>query len=169
MSNTPSVSRSVAVTVNGTTYQRDVAARTLLVHFLRENLNLTGTHFGCDTGHCGSCTVIANGKLIKSCMMLAVQADGAQIETVEGLAEPDGSLSPLQQAFSDAHALQCGFCTPGLMLASKYLLEHNPNPTEEEIRRGIKGNLCRCTGYVNIVRAIQNIAADSAEKGDLVK
>ncbi|PSR34481.1 MAG: carbon monoxide dehydrogenase [Sulfobacillus benefaciens] len=169
MSNIPSQKRSISVTVNGTTYYRDVAARTLLVHFLRENLNLTGTHFGCDTGHCGSCTVIANGKLIKSCMMLAIQADGFTIETVEGLANPDGSLSPIQQAFSDNHALQCGFCTPGIMLASKYLLQHNPQPTEEEIRRGIKGNLCRCTGYVNIVRAIQGLAAETVQKGDLVK
>jgi carbon-monoxide dehydrogenase small subunit len=154
----PVKSQTIRVVVNGREFTRTVEARTLLVRFIREELNLTGTHFGCDTGHCGSCTVIVNGRLIKSCMMLAIQADGMSIETVEGLANPDGSLSPIQEAFSTHHALQCGFCTPGMMLATKYLLEHNPHPTEEEIRRGIKGNLCRCTGYVNIVKAIQSLA-----------
>lgn len=155
-------SHTIQVTVDGTAYTRDVESRMLLVRFLREELNRTGTHFGCDTGHCGSCSVIVNGKVVKSCMMLAVQADGAQIETVEGLANPDGTLSPIQEAFSRHHALQCGFCTPGVMMATKYLLSKNPNPTEDEIRRGIKGNLCRCTGYVNIVRAIQSLATEEA-------
>ncbi|NMP22762.1 (2Fe-2S)-binding protein [Sulfobacillus harzensis] len=161
--NEPARRLSVQFTVNGTQCARDVDARMLLVRFIREELNLTGTHFGCDTGHCGSCSVIVNGKVVKSCMMLAVQADGAAIETVEGLANPDGTLSPIQEAFSKNHALQCGFCTPGMMMATKYLLETNPNPSEEEIRRGIKGNLCRCTGYVNIVRAIQSLAHEEAK------
>ncbi len=154
----PAKSKTIRVTVDGIEYTRDVEARTLLVRFIREALNHTGTHFGCDTGHCGSCSVIVDGKVVKSCMVLAVQADGADIETVEGLANPDGSLHPIQQAFSQYHALQCGFCTPGVLMAAKYLLETNPHPNEEEIRRGIKGNLCRCTGYVNIVRAIQSLA-----------
>lgn len=158
----PKKSHTIQLTVDGTAYTRDVEARMLLVRFLREELNHTGTHFGCDTGHCGSCSVIVNGKVVKSCMMLAVQADGAEIETVEGLANPDGSLNPIQEAFSRHHALQCGFCTPGLMMATKYLLSQHPHPSEEEIRRGIKGNLCRCTGYVNIVRAIQSVAAEEA-------
>jgi carbon-monoxide dehydrogenase small subunit len=158
MIRTPERSKTISVTVNGTRYQRTVPARTLLVRFIRESLNLTGTHFGCDTGHCGSCTVLFNGQLIKSCMMLAVQADGAEIQTIEGLAGPDETLHPIQKAFSEHHALQCGFCTPGMVLAAKYLLEHNPHPSEEEIRRGLKGNLCRCTGYVNIVRAVQALS-----------
>ena len=155
----PTKRKTIHVTVDGSEFIREVEARTLLVRFIREELNHTGTHFGCDTGHCGSCSVIVNGKLIKSCMMLAIQADGALIETVEGLANADGSLNPIQQAFSRHHALQCGFCTPGMLMATKYLLSKNPHPTEEEIRRGIKGNLCRCTGYVNIVRAVQSLAS----------
>lgn len=158
--NEPVRRMSIHFTVNGTQYTRDVDARMLLVRFIREELNLTGTHFGCDTGHCGSCSIMVNGKVIKSCMMLAVQADGAEIQTVEGLAHPDGTLSPVQEAFSKHHALQCGFCTPGMIMATKYLLETNPHPSEDEIRRGIKGNLCRCTGYVNIVRAIQSLASE---------
>lgn len=155
----PMKSKGITVTVDGTEYTRTVEARTLLVRFIREELNHTGTHFGCDTGHCGSCSVLVNGKLVKSCMMLAIQADQARITTVEGLAGKDGSLDPIQQAFSEHHALQCGFCTPGMLIATKSLLSQNPHPTEAEIRRGIKGNLCRCTGYVNIVRAIQALGA----------
>jgi carbon-monoxide dehydrogenase small subunit len=129
-----------------------------LVHFLREDLDLTGTHIGCDTSNCGACTVLLDGQAIKSCTLLTVQADGAQIETVEGL-EQNGELHPLQEGFFQEHGLQCGFCTPGMLLSSKALLATSPNPTEEEIRRGISGNLCRCTGYVNIVKAIQYGAA----------
>ena len=147
----------VAVTVNGELYEREVEARKLLVHFLRDDLDLTGTHVGCDTGNCGACSVILDGTLVKSCMLLAVQADGASIETVEGLAEED-QLTELQQAFSDHHALQCGYCTPGMLISATYLLEQTPSPTEDEIRRGLQGNICRCTGYVNIVRAVQAVA-----------
>jgi aerobic-type carbon monoxide dehydrogenase small subunit (CoxS/CutS family) len=129
----------------------------LLVDFLRDELNLTGTHIGCDTGHCGACTISLNGTTVKSCMMLAVQANGAEILTIEGLA-PDGKLHPLQEAFSENHALQCGYCTPGMILSSLFLLQRNPNPSEEDIRRGIEGNLCRCTGYVNIVKAVKAAA-----------
>ncbi|MCL5117004.1 MAG: (2Fe-2S)-binding protein [Firmicutes bacterium] len=160
--NEPAKRLSVQVSVNGTHYVRDVDARTLLVRFIREELNLTGTHFGCDTGHCGSCSIMVDGQVVKSCMMLAVQADGAEIQTVEGLTHSDGTLSSIQEAFSKHHALQCGFCTPGMMMAAQYLLKTNPHPSEEEIRRGIKGNLCRCTGYVNIVRAIQSLATEEA-------
>lgn len=160
-----SSTRTVTVQVNGKFYQRSVEARTLLVHFLREDLGLTGTHIGCDTGNCGACTVIWNGRLVKSCMMLAVQADGAQVMTVEGLAPADGGLHPLQQAFSDHHALQCGYCTPGMLLAALDLLQRNPAPSPEEIRRAIKGNICRCTGYVNIVKAIQAVANAASSGG----
>ncbi len=150
--------KRIKVEVNGELYEREVETRRLLVHFLRDDLELTGTHVGCDTGNCGACTVLYNGDLIKSCMMLAVQADGASIETVEGLSA-DGELSPLQQAFSNAHALQCGYCTPGMLMSAKYLLASNPQPTEDEIRKAIQGNICRCTGYVNIVEAIAKAAA----------
>jgi aerobic carbon-monoxide dehydrogenase small subunit len=143
-------SRGISVDVNGQTYERDVEARRLLVHFIRDDLELTGTHIGCDTGNCGACSVVVDGRLVKSCMMLAVQADGS---TIESLA-PNGELHPLQQAFSAHHALQCGFCTPGMLMSAKYLLDNNPEPTENEIRRAIQGNICRCTGYVNIVAAI---------------
>ena len=153
-------SQTVSVEVNGTTYEREVEARRLLVHFLRDDLDLTGTHVGCDTGNCGACSVIVNGTLLKSCMMLAIQADGASIETVEGLGA-DGELNPLQQAFGEHHALQCGYCTPGMLMSAKALLDENPEPTEGEIRRAIQGNICRCTGYVNIVEAI----AAAAEAG----
>jgi len=149
--------REVKVTVNGELYEREVESRRLLVHFLRDDLELTGTHVGCDTGNCGACTVLYNGEAIKSCMMLAVQAHGASIETVESLAD-DGRLHPLQQAFSDDHALQCGYCTPGMLMVAKYLLDSNPSPSEPEIRKAIQGNICRCTGYVNIVKAIQRAA-----------
>lgn len=144
----------VKVTVNGETYERDVEPRKLLIHFLRDDLDLTGSHIGCDTGNCGACSIIVDGVLVKSCMLLAVQADGAEIETVEGLAQ-DGELNGLQQAFSDHHGLQCGYCTPGMLMSATALLRANPHPSEEEIRRGIQGNICRCTGYVNIVEAIK--------------
>jgi aerobic carbon-monoxide dehydrogenase small subunit len=150
-------STAVSVEVNGDRYEREVEARRLLVHFIRDDLELTGTHVGCDTGNCGACTVLYDGLAVKSCMLLAVQADGARIETVEGLAE-DGQLHPLQQAFSEHHALQCGYCTPGMLLSAKYLLDNNHEPTEAEIRRAIQGNICRCTGYVNIVEAIAAVA-----------
>jgi carbon-monoxide dehydrogenase small subunit len=149
------VSRTtINVEVNGEAYEREVDARKLLIHFLRDDLDLTGSHIGCDTGNCGACSVLVDGKLVKSCMMLAIQADGAKIETVEGLAH-DGELSALQQSFSDHHALQCGYCTPGMLMSATALLRANPHPSEAEIRKGIQGNICRCTGYVNIVEAIK--------------
>jgi aerobic carbon-monoxide dehydrogenase small subunit len=153
----PVTSAFVAVTVNGTTYEREVDARRLLVHFLRDDLDLTGTHIGCDTGNCGACTILFNGQNVKSCMLLAVQADGAEITTVEGLAG-DGDLTPLQEAFSHSHALQCGYCTPGMLISATALLRQNPSPTQDEIRKALQGNLCRCTGYVNIVEAVQSAA-----------
>ena len=151
----PSTSRTISVEVNGESYEREVDARRLLVHFLRDDLDLTGTHVGCDTGNCGACTVHLDGQAVKSCMLLAVQADGSKIGTVEGLAAADGELSPLQQSFSAHHALQCGYCTPGMLMSAKHLLDNNSEPTENEIRRAIQGNICRCTGYVNIVEAIK--------------
>jgi carbon-monoxide dehydrogenase small subunit len=151
----------VKVTINGETYERTVLARTLLVHFIRDVLALKGTHIGCDTGNCGACTVIYNGRTIKSCMMLAAQADGAEIETVEGLAE-NGELGPVQRAFHEHHGLQCGYCTPGLLMSATALLRGNPRPSEEEIRRGIRGNICRCTGYVNVVKSIEAAAEEVA-------
>ena len=153
----PARELQVAVHVNGDLYEREVEARKLLVHFLRDDLDLTGTHVGCDTGNCGACTILLDGLAVKSCMLLAAQADGAAITTVEGLAA-DGELTPLQRAFSQAHALQCGYCTPGMLISATHLLEQNPSPSEEEIRRGIQGNICRCTGYVNIVKAIRAVA-----------
>jgi aerobic-type carbon monoxide dehydrogenase small subunit (CoxS/CutS family) len=150
----PVTSMDVSVTVNGEVHARKVEARRLLVHFIRDDLGQTGTHVGCDTGNCGACTVSLDGAVVKSCMLLAVQAHGASIETVESLAPGDGELHPLQQAFSAHHALQCGYCTPGMLMSAKHLLDHNPEPTENEIRRAIQGNICRCTGYVNIVEAI---------------
>jgi carbon-monoxide dehydrogenase small subunit len=149
---------TITLTVNGRRHTADVEPRLLLVHFLRDTLNLTGTHIGCDTSNCGACTVIVDGVALKSCTLLAVQADGSQVETVEGL-EQGGQLHPLQEGFWQEHGLQCGFCTPGMLMMSRALLAVNPSPTEEEIRRGISGNLCRCTGYVNIVKAIQYGAA----------
>jgi aerobic carbon-monoxide dehydrogenase small subunit len=145
---------NITVTVNGETYERDVEPRRLLIHFIRDDLDLTGSHIGCDTGNCGACTVLLNGDAVKTCMLLAVQADGAQIETVESLAQ-NGELHALQQAFSDHHALQCGYCTPGMLMSAKHLLDHNTSPTEGEIRKAIQGNICRCTGYVNIIEAIK--------------
>lgn len=151
-------SASITVTVNGVVYEHEVPARRLLVHFLRDDLNLTGTHIGCDTGNCGACTVHVNGEPVKSCMLLAVQADGTAITTVEGLA-PEGELTPLQEAFSEAHALQCGYCTPGMLMSASALLAANPHPTEEEVRIALQGNICRCTGYWNIIDAVLAAAA----------
>jgi len=151
---TPATCRTITVEVNGESYEREVDARKLLIHFLRDDLDLTGSHIGCDTGNCGACSVIVDGTLVKSCMMLAVQADGSSVETVEGLANED-ELVPLQQAFSDHHALQCGYCTPGMLMSATALLRKNPKPSEDEIRKGIQGNICRCTGYVNIVEAVK--------------
>lgn len=148
----------VELTVNGETYSEVTEARALLVFFLRDGLGLNSVNFGCDTGNCGSCTVLWDGKLVKSCMMLAVQVNGSEISTVEGLADHDEELHPMQKAFAEHHGLQCGYCTPGMLLAAQYLLERNPNPTDEEIRRGIKGNICRCTGYENIVSAVRSLA-----------
>jgi aerobic carbon-monoxide dehydrogenase small subunit len=148
---------SVQVSVNGEARHADVDPRLLLVHWLRDELGLTGTHVGCDTTNCGACTVHLNGQAVKSCTVLAVQADGAEVTTIEGLAGPDG-LHPLQQAFWEKHGLQCGFCTPGMIMAAADLLERNPNPSEEEVRHGLEGNLCRCTGYHNIVEAVLSAA-----------
>ena len=145
---------NIFVEINGETYEREVDARRLLIHFIRDDLDLTGSHVGCDTGNCGACTILFDGAAVKSCMLLAVQANGAQIETVESLAQ-NGELHALQQAFSEHHGLQCGYCTQGMLLSATYLLAQNPKPSEEEIRRGIQGNICRCTGYVNIVKAIK--------------
>jgi aerobic carbon-monoxide dehydrogenase small subunit len=147
----------ITVTINGTPYEGDVEPRMLLVHWIRDTLRLTGTHIGCDTTACGACTILVDGKATKSCTMFAVQADGRQVMTVEGL-EQDGKLHPLQEGFHQEHALQCGYCTPGMMMTGLALLQRNANPTEHEIRVGISGNLCRCTGYVNIVKAIQYAA-----------
>jgi aerobic carbon-monoxide dehydrogenase small subunit len=146
---------TIEVNVNGERYEREVEARKLLVHFIRDDLDLTGTHVGCDTGNCGACTVLLDGTAVKSCMLLAPQADGAEITTVEGLAGDEGELTPLQRAFHEHHGLQCGYCTPGMLMSATYLLSQNASPSEEDIRRGIQGNICRCTGYVNIVKAIQ--------------
>jgi len=150
----------VSMTVNGTTYTNDVEPRTLLVHYLRENLRLTGTHVGCDTSSCGACTIIVNGETIKSCTLLAVQCEGVEIKTIEGMAT-NGKLHPIQESFREKHGLQCGFCTPGMIMSSWQLLERNPNPSEDEIRHALEGNFCRCTGYHNIVTAVQ----DAATKG----
>ncbi len=150
--------------INGKTYRGSAEPRTLLVNFLRDELNLTGTHIGCDTGHCGACTVLVDGKTVKSCMLLAVQAEDADIRTVEGLAKDD-KLHPIQEAFWENHGLQCGYCTPGMLMSALFLLQRNPDPTEEEIRRGIEGNLCRCTGYVNIVKSVKAAGKKMRESG----
>jgi carbon-monoxide dehydrogenase small subunit len=155
---------TISVTVNGRTYKNDVEPRTLLVHYLRDQLNLTGTHVGCDTSQCGACTVLIDGASAKSCTVLAVQADGANITTVEGLAK-DGKLHPIQEGFWEEHGLQCGFCTPGFLMAAVELLERNPNPSEEEVRHGLEGNICRCTGYQNIVKAVMHAAGATNGKG----
>jgi carbon-monoxide dehydrogenase small subunit len=148
----------ISISVNGTDTSGDVEPRTLLVHYLRENLGLTGTHVGCDTGYCGACTVMVDGQTVKSCTMFAVQADGRSVETIEGVADGD-ELSPVQEGFWECHGLQCGFCTPGMIMSSVALLADNNDPSEEEIRHGIEGNLCRCTGYHNIVRSVQYAGA----------
>ena len=148
----------VTMTVNGDSVTREVEPRTLLVHFLRETLSLTGTHVGCETSYCGACTILVDGKSAKSCTMLAVQADGADLQTIEGLAT-DGELHPIQEGFWERHGLQCGFCTPGMIMSAVGLLDANPSPTSDEIRHGIEGNLCRCTGYHNIVKSIEYAAA----------
>ncbi|MDX6471816.1 MAG: aerobic carbon-monoxide dehydrogenase small subunit [Gaiellaceae bacterium] len=152
-----SAAKDITVTINGTEYERHVEARKLLIHFIRDDVDLTGSHIGCDTGNCGACSVIVDGALVKSCMMLAVQADGSTIETVEGLADGE-ELAVLQQAFSDHHALQCGYCTPGMLMSATALLRANPSPTEHEIKKGLQGNICRCTGYWNIVDAVVTAA-----------
>jgi carbon-monoxide dehydrogenase small subunit len=149
--------QQIKITINGRPREAVIEPRTLLVHFIRESAGLTGTHVGCDTSNCGACTVILNGKTVKSCTMFAVQADGKEITTVEGLMK-DGQLHPLQEGFKQEHGLQCGFCTPGMLMSSLALLAKNPNPTESDIRWGISGNLCRCTGYQNIVKAVQYAA-----------
>lgn len=149
----------ISLTINGKPIEALVEPRTLLIHFLREQMNLTGAHIGCDTGHCGACTVEIDSMSVKSCMTFAVQANGAKVTTIEGVAAPDGTLSAVQEGLRMMHGLQCGYCTPGMILRAHRLLQENPNPTEDEIRYGIAGNLCRCTGYVNIVRAIQYAAA----------
>jgi aerobic carbon-monoxide dehydrogenase small subunit len=146
--------QTVTIAVNGTTYEREVEARKLLIHFIRDDLDLTGSHIGCDTGNCGACSVIVDGTLVKSCMMLAVQADGSQVETVEGLADGD-ELNKLQQSFKDHHALQCGYCTPGMLMSATALLRQSPHPSDDEIKKGLQGNICRCTGYWNIVDAVK--------------
>ena len=149
----------ITLTVNGIQHSQDVEPRLLLVHLIRENLNLTGTHIGCDTSSCGACTILLDGKSVKSCTILAVQANGKYVRTIESVAPEGGPLHPLQEGFKENHGLQCGFCTPGMIMRSIELLEDNPNPTEDEIRWGISGNLCRCTGYNNIVKAIEYASA----------
>ncbi len=152
----------VKMTVNGKPQEALAEPRTLLIHFLREELNLTGPHIGCDTGHCGACTVDLNGKSVKSCTMFVAQANGADVTTIEGIAAPDGTLHAIQDAFREHHGLQCGFCTPGMITRAYRLLQENPSPSEEEIRVGISGNLCRCTGYQNIVKSISAAAETMA-------
>lgn len=154
--------RTIRVAVNGRTYEEEIEPRVLLSYFLREKIGLTGTHMGCVIGECGACSVLLDGKLVKSCLLFAVQADGKSVLTVEGLAK-DGELHPVQEAFVKKYALQCGYCTPGMVMASYYLLTQNPNPTEEEIRKGLEGNLCMCTGYMQIVEAVKE-AAQSLKK-----
>jgi carbon-monoxide dehydrogenase small subunit len=151
----------VTVTVNGREESKEVEPRLLLVHFLRDTLGLTGTHVGCDTSNCGACTVLLNGDSVKSCTVLAAQADGAEVTTIEGMAGDNGDLHPLQQAFWEHHGLQCGYCTPGMIMAAADLLKRNPHPSEEEVREGLAGNLCRCTGYHNIVKAVMAAAGDA--------
>ena len=151
---------TVKMQVNGAEVEASVEPRTLLIHLLREQLDLTGAHIGCDTSHCGACTVDLNGKSVKSCTVFAVQAEGAEVTTIEGIAGADGSLHPLQEAFREHHGLQCGFCTPGMITRAYRLLQDTPNPSEDEIRQGMSGNLCRCTGYQNIVKAIQAAASE---------
>lgn len=155
----------VRIKINGRDKEAQVEPRLLLVHFIRDILQLTGTHIGCDTSNCGACTVLLDGRTIKSCTMFAVQADGSEILTIEGVAAKDGKLHPLQEGFKEEHGLQCGYCTPGMILSSYALLKENPHPTEDEIRWGISGNLCRCTGYKNIVKAVQYAAEKIGQQG----
>ena len=162
VSTTPATSRAISVEINGTTVERELPASRLLVHFLRDDLNLTGTHIGCDTGNCGACTVLIDGLAVKSCSILAVQADGASVRTVEGLATDSGELNALQQSFKDCHALQCGYCTPGMLMSATALLERNPHPAEAEVKLALQGNLCRCTGYWNIVEAVVAVGQGGA-------
>ena len=152
--------REISLTVNGQQHHSEIEPRLLLVHYLREVLDLTGTHIGCDTSQCGACTVLLNGESVKSCTVLAVQADGCEVTSIEGLAASVNQLHPIQTGFWEQHGLQCGFCTPGMIMASYQLLKNNPDPTEAEIRKGLEGNICRCTGYQNIVRAIQQAAKE---------
>ena len=154
---------TIEITVNGKHYVRDVEPRLLLVEFIREVIGLTGTHIGCDTSYCGACTILVNGDAVKSCTMFAFQADGAEVMTVEGL-EQGGELHPLQKAFSECHGLQCGYCTPGMLMSSYKLLEENPNPSQKDIRKRLAGNVCRCTGYQNIIKAVESAAADMSKK-----
>src|SRR5262245_42336974 len=156
----------VTITVNGQAYTREIDSRMLLVHFLREELSLTGTHIGCDTTSCGACTVLLDGRAVKSCTVFAVTANGKSVETIEGVAQ-HGQMHPLQEGFWEKHGLQCGFCTPGMIMSAKYLLSQNPNPTEEEIRQGISGNLCRCTGYNKIVEAVRYAAEKASAQGEM--
>jgi carbon-monoxide dehydrogenase small subunit len=149
-----SATRTVTVTVNGVEYEREVEARKLLIHFVRDDLDLTGSHIGCDTGNCGACSMIVDGTLVKSCMLLAVQADGSTVETVEGLADGD-ELTKLQRSFSEHHALQCGYCTPGMLMSATALLRETPSPTAEQVKKALQGNICRCTGYWNIIEAVK--------------
>ena len=153
---------TVTIEINGSSFTREVDSRLLLVHFLRENLQMTGTHIGCDTSNCGACTVLMDGRSIKTCTVYTVQANGKSLTTIEGM-ETEGKLHPLQEGFHEEHGLQCGFCTPGMIMRATELLEKNPNPSEDEIRMGISGNLCRCTGYVNIIKAVQ-YAAEKIQK-----
>ena len=153
---------TVSMTVNGKPVSGEVEGRTLLVQFLRETLGLTGTHVGCDTSQCGACVVMMDGDSVKACSVMALAADGAEVTTIEGMADPDGTLAPIQQAFQDHHGLQCGFCTPGMVMSAADLLQKNPDPSEHEIRDWLEGNICRCTGYHNIVKAIQAAAAGQA-------
>ena len=155
----------ISVTVNGTTHDADVEPRTLLVYYIREHLDLTGTNVGCDTSSCGTCTVHVDGEAVKSCTMLAVQADGRSVTTIEGMADDEGTMHPLQDAFHRNHGLQCGYCTPGMIMAAASFLQENPNPTDEEVRESLEGNLCRCTGYQNIVASILDAAGQMATTG----
>ena len=154
----------ISVTVNGTTHDADVEPRTLLVYYIREHLDLTGTNVGCDTSSCGTCTVHVDGEAVKSCTMLAVQADGRSVTTIEGMADDEGPMHPLQDAFHRNHGLQCGYCTPGMIMAAASFLQENPNPTDEEVRESLEGNLCRCTGYQNIVASILDAAGQMATR-----
>ncbi|HEX4216461.1 MAG TPA: (2Fe-2S)-binding protein [Candidatus Dormibacteraeota bacterium] len=156
----------IRVTINGQVREDEVAPRQLLVHYLRDVVGLTGTHVGCDTSQCGACTIHVDGKAVKSCSIFAVQADGHEIKTIEGMAAADGTMHPLQDAFWNEHGLQCGYCTPGFIMAAAYLLEENPDPSEDEIRKGLEGNLCRCTGYVNIVKSVQRAAKTMSGKAE---